>query len=207
MSFHNFTNTAQFQYTARDFKKNGGMYTRAPKGSRDYFQFWEEEEKRCLYGYKCGDLWIPGRFYHYLNHFPIARVPEKVMLQALEERRSTKTGRAARQAVEKILDFPAFWEIAYEWYMFKHIAWYGGEFMGIQSPGNRHLCTLKTCIGLSVQLAKLSVVFCTASFSMITGLYNKYSHIINMPKWFHPSLLYRLRRTSFPRTYAVYDGI
>lgn len=144
MSFHNLVNTAQFQYTARDFKTNGGMYTRAPKGSRDYFQFWEEEEKRCLYGYKCGDLWIPGRFYHYLNHFPIARVPEKVMLQAIEERRSSGTGRVARQAVEKIMDFPAFWEIAYEWYMFKHIAWYGGEFMGIQSPGNRHICTLKT---------------------------------------------------------------
>lgn len=144
MSFHSFTNTAQFSEAARDFKKNGGRYTTAPKGSRDYFQYWKEQEKRCLYGFKCGDLWIPGRMYDYLNFFPISRVPEKVMMKALEERRNAKTGRIAQAAVEKIVDFPAFWEIAYEWYNFKHIAWYGGSFMGINSPGNRHISALKT---------------------------------------------------------------
>jgi hypothetical protein len=66
------------------------------------------------------------------------------MMKALEERRSSKTGKVSQRAVEKIIDFPSFWEIAYEWYMFKHIAWYGGEFMGIKSPGNKHVCALKT---------------------------------------------------------------
>ena len=144
MAFHSLVNTAQFSYTARDFKKNGGKYVTAPKGSRDYFQFWEEEDRRCLYGYKVGDLWIPGRMYYYLNHFPMSRVPEAVMLASLEERRSSKTGRISQVAVEKSIGFPAFWEIAYEWWNFKHIAWYGGEFMGIRSDGNKHLCALKT---------------------------------------------------------------
>lgn len=144
MGFHKLVNTAQFSYTARDFKKNGSRYTTAPKGSRDYFQFWEEEQRRCLYGYKVGDLWIPGRMYFYMNFFPMSRVPEAVMLRALEERRSSKSGRISQTAVEKIIEFPAFWEISYEWWNFKHIAWYGGEFMGIKSPGNKHLCALKT---------------------------------------------------------------
>lgn len=144
MAFHGFTNTAQFSYTARDFKKNGSRYTTAPKGSRDYFQFWEEETRRCLYGYKCGDIWIPGRMYGYLNFFPMSRVPEAVLLKSMEEQRSAKSGRISQMAVEKIIDFPKFWEISYEWWNFKHIAWYGGEFMGVQSEGNKHLCALKT---------------------------------------------------------------
>ena len=66
--FHNLVNTAQFSYTARDFKKNGGVYTKAPVGSREYVDFWEEEERRCREGYTVGGLWIPGRYYGYLNH-------------------------------------------------------------------------------------------------------------------------------------------
>jgi len=46
MSFHHLVNTAQFSYTSRDFKKNGDKYTKAPRGSRDYVQFWEEEDRR-----------------------------------------------------------------------------------------------------------------------------------------------------------------
>lgn len=142
MSFHSLTNTAQFCYTARDFKKNGDRYTKAPKGSRDYFQFWEEEERRCLYGYKVGDLWIPGRMYFWLNFFPISRVPEDVLMRALEERK--RTGKLRITEAEKTTEMPKFWEVHYEWWNFKHIAWYGGEFMGIESPGNRHIGALKT---------------------------------------------------------------
>lgn len=143
MSFHNLVNTEQFSYTARDFKKNGSRYTLAPKGSRDYYQFWEEEDRRCKFGYKCADVWIPGRMYGYLNFFPMSRVPESVLMRALAEQTSGR-GHISKVAVEKIVDFPKFWEISYEWWNFKHIAWYGGEFMGIKSPGNRHISALKT---------------------------------------------------------------
>lgn len=141
MGFHHLVNTEQFSYTARDFKKNGNKYTLAPYGSRDYFQFWEEEEQKCLYGYKCGDLWIPGRMYFWLNHFPISRIPEAVRLKILEKR--LLTGKLIVPAVEKEVGFPGFHEVHYEWWNLKHIAWYGGEFMGIDSPGNRHICCLK----------------------------------------------------------------
>lgn len=140
--FHNLVNTAQFSYTARDFKKNGGQYTKAPVGSREYIDFWEEEERRCRDGYTVGGLWIPGRYYGYLNFSVMSKVPDNVALKAYEERKDGK-GKISVKTAEKILDFPRFWEPQYEWFMFKHIAWHGGSFMGINSPGGKHIGCLK----------------------------------------------------------------
>jgi hypothetical protein len=144
MGFHKLVNTAQFSYTVRDFTKNGGFYTLAPRGSREYNEFWDEEERRCREGYQCGDLWIPGRMYDYLNFSPIMKVDDKVAMKAFSERRSGKTGKIAPLVGERILGFPRFYEIDYEWYNFKHIAWYGGEFMGVKSPGGKHVSCGKT---------------------------------------------------------------
>jgi len=143
MAFHNLVNTRLFSEAATDWKSNGGRYTMAPKGSRDYFQYWEEQEKRCKFGYSVGDLWIPGRMYFWLNFFPMSRVPDSVLMKALDERRD-KRGKLSVTTAEKIISFPAFWEIHYEWWRFKHISWYGGEFMGIKSDGGKHLGCLKT---------------------------------------------------------------
>lgn len=143
MSFHHLVNTADFSVTARDYVRNGNIYTKAPHGSRDYFQFWEEEDRRCRFGYKSGDLWIPGRMYFWLNFFPINRVPEHVRMRIREQYK--RTGQLIDfGAVEKDTGFPGFHEVHYEWWNFKHIAWYGGEFMGLKSPGNKHISCLKT---------------------------------------------------------------
>lgn len=142
MAFHSLVNTQYFSEAALSFKKNGKRYTTAPHGSRDYYQYWEEQTKRCMYGYSVGDLWIPGRYYFYLNFFPMYRVPDHV----LEKNRllGHKHGKIQVPMTEKIQDFPKFWEIDYEWWMFKHISWYGGDFMGVHSEGGKHLCALKT---------------------------------------------------------------
>lgn len=139
MGFHALVNTRYFSEAALDWKKNGGYYTRAPQGSREYRQYWEEQTKRCLYGYSYGDLWIPGRYYGYLNFFPIFRVPDSVIANSRDKR-----GKLSVTTAEKVVGFPAFWEIDYEWWNFKHIAWYGGKFMDIDSPGGKHLSCLKT---------------------------------------------------------------
>lgn len=143
MGFHNLVNTRYFSEAAINFHKNGKRYTTAPHGSRDYYQYWEEEEKRCKYGYSVGGLWIPGRYYFYLNHFPIYKVPDHIILEN-EKRRKRGQKMLTIKVSEKIQDFPRFWEIDYEWWMFKHISWYGGEFMGIKTDGGKHLCALKT---------------------------------------------------------------
>lgn len=145
MGFHNLVNTAYFSEAARDFKENGGRYTKAPIGSRAYHEYWDLHEGRCKEGYSVGGLWIPGRYYHYLNFAPIMKIDDKIALKAFEERRGAgKNGKVAKLTAERIMDFPRFWEIDYEWYNFKHIAWHGGEFMGIHSPGGKHMCCGKT---------------------------------------------------------------
>lgn len=48
-------------------------HTRAPKGSREWLEYWREEERRCREGYSVGDIAITGRHYHYLNYWKISR--------------------------------------------------------------------------------------------------------------------------------------
>lgn len=141
MGFHNLVNTTYFSEAASGYIKNNGVYTKAPRGSRDYYDFWELQDKRCLEGYQVGDLWITGRHYFYLNFTPIWRVPDEKLF---EIQKLLAAGKLLNVTAEKELTFPKFWEIDYEWWNFKHIAWYGGSFMGINSPGGRHLCALKT---------------------------------------------------------------
>lgn len=141
--WHNLVNTRYFSEAAIDFRNNGGRYTLAPRGSKEYFEYWAIQDERCRNGYKVADTWIPGRMYFYLNFSPMWKVDDKIALQALEERRGT-SGKIAKRTADKILDFPRFTEMQYEWWRFKHIAWNGGTFMGINSIGGRHICCAKT---------------------------------------------------------------
>lgn len=61
-----FLNTVVFSEEARHFLRNG-YYTNAPYGSKDYNDYWDEQEKRCLEGYSVGGVRITGRHYYYLN--------------------------------------------------------------------------------------------------------------------------------------------
>lgn len=144
MGFHNLVNTRYFSEAATDFRKNGGRYCLAPVGSREWNEYWDMQEQRCANGYSVGGLWISGRHYWYLNFTPIMKIDDKIALKAFEERRSAKTKKVGALTAERIFDFPRFYEIDYEWYNFKHIAWYGGEFMGIRSPGAKHLSCAKS---------------------------------------------------------------
>lgn len=142
MGFHKLVNTHLFSEAANDFRRNGGRYTTAPRGSREYFEYWNMWEERCRVGMKIGDLWIPGRNVFYLNFFPIWKVPDSIAAEHLKESRDSH-GKLGRRTAEKILDFPKFWEVHYEWWNFKHIAWNGGTFMGINSPGGKHMGVAK----------------------------------------------------------------
>lgn len=143
MGFHHLVNTEHFREAAKDYISNGGRYTTAPRGSRDYFEYWEMQEKRCKEGYKVGDLWIPGRYYFYLNFCPMWKVPDHVAIAAFNEAKD-KRGRLSKRTAEKVFELPRFWEVHYEWSMFRHIAWHGGTFMGIHSPGGQHIACTKT---------------------------------------------------------------
>lgn len=112
MGLRTFTNTRYFSEAANDFKKNNGVYTRAPKGSKDYKEYWAEQKKRCLAGYSVGDLKITGRHYFYLNFCPIKKSEKK------------EAGSWNVMKPKELL-FPSFWEIDYNWWWSKEIAMYG----------------------------------------------------------------------------------
>ena len=50
-------NTDKLRPAALSFIKNG-TYTFAIPGTKDYYEFWDKERHRCLYGYSHGDLSI-----------------------------------------------------------------------------------------------------------------------------------------------------
>jgi hypothetical protein len=131
MGFHKLVNTQYFKEAANDWIKNGGYYTRAPIGTREYREYWEMWERRCANGLQVGDLWVPGRHLFYLNFTPITKLPDDKLAAAIAEARNAKDGRIGRVTMEKIFSFPRFYEIDYEWFNFKDIAWNGGRFMGI----------------------------------------------------------------------------
>lgn len=43
-------------------------------GTEAWREWWTEQISRCLNGYTTGGLWIPGRYYYYLNFFKISTV-------------------------------------------------------------------------------------------------------------------------------------
>jgi hypothetical protein len=138
MGFHKLVNTAYFREAANDFVKNGGYYTKAPRGSREYTAYWDMWERHCQNGMTVGDLWIPGRHVFYLNFSPIMKLDDSKLSMRIEEARD-KHGKLSRTTMEKIFSFPRFYEIDYEWYNFKDIAWNGGTFMGVHSDGAQHI--------------------------------------------------------------------
>jgi len=104
-----FINTKYFSAAANHFRKHG-RYTLAPKYSKDWYEYWEEEERRWKYGYKVGGVKITGKHYFYLNYTKLARtdVDSKGKITAVKEP-----------------DFPAFWKIDYDWWWYKEVAWRG----------------------------------------------------------------------------------
>ncbi len=92
-------NTQEFRREAIYFDKYG-KYDCGEKGSRSYNLWWDEQKRRCIYGYRVGGMWIPGLYYSYLN-FNKIEVKVKVGKKSLITRS----------------DFPAFWDADYRFYM------------------------------------------------------------------------------------------
>lgn len=143
LSSAGFVNTRMFSEAAIEYRKNKGRFTLAPVGSREYTEYWDMQEDRCANGFKCGGLWIPGRHYFYLNFTPILKIPDEMLLSVLRGSKD-KRGHLSAVTMEKILEFPRFFEIDHEWYRYKHIAWNGGKFQHVRSPGGKNICCAKT---------------------------------------------------------------
>ena len=68
-------NTLVFREEALRFQKYGA-YCPDPWGSPDWFDYWQTQRERCIYGYTVGGVRITGDHYFYLNFCPIMKVED-----------------------------------------------------------------------------------------------------------------------------------
>jgi hypothetical protein len=72
-----FVDTARLTPAGNYYDKHG-VYCPHPKGTKRYYEYWDEEKKRALYGYTTpeGDITITGYHYFYLNYCRIQIVKD-----------------------------------------------------------------------------------------------------------------------------------
>ncbi len=51
-----------------------GFYTAALPGTKQYYEYWDTEQFRCMHGYEINGVKISGFHYFYLNYCPIDRI-------------------------------------------------------------------------------------------------------------------------------------
>ena len=69
--------THLFSPAANTYKENG-WYTDALPGTKQYYDYWDNEQTRCLHGYEVNGVKLSGFHYFYLNYCPIDRVIDEV---------------------------------------------------------------------------------------------------------------------------------
>ena len=117
-------NTNKFRSPALSFLATGA-YCNYPKGTSEYFSFWETEMDRCINGFTADDGdYITGYNYFYLNYCPIQRIIYKITKDAKGHDVVKKTRETA---------FPDFYD--YDYYYF----------LSIEEAENqgKHLCVAK----------------------------------------------------------------
>lgn len=117
-------NSDKFRRSALAYIESGS-YCNYPKGTSEYFNFWETEADRCINGYTADDGdYITGYNYFYLNYCPIQRIVYK-----------NKKNKQGQEELIKVreLAFPDFYD--YDYYYFQAIE-------SAQDQG-KHLCVAK----------------------------------------------------------------
>ena len=94
-----------FTEEAKNFIENG-CYTSAPSLTPDWFEYWEEQLRRCKEGYSVGGHMITGHHYFYLNF---------TQIQIVEQIEGSK-------ASKKITQQPDFWDGDYDYFWCLEIA-------------------------------------------------------------------------------------
>ena len=118
-------NSDKFRQPALNFISTGS-YCAYPKGTTEYYSFWDQEVEKCIYGYTAEDGdFITGYHYFYLNYCPIVR-------QVYREVTNRKTGLKEWKSVSE-RTFPDFYD--YDYYYFQAIE-------EAQEQG-KHLCVAK----------------------------------------------------------------
>ena len=115
-----FKNTDKFREPAIHFEQTG-QYCNYSINTTEYFQYWDEQKRRCLDGYRTEDGdYISGYNYFYINFCPIQRIVYEIINNKVKKRRK--------------LEFPDFYD--YDAYFFQAVD-------DAEEEG-KHLCVLKS---------------------------------------------------------------
>ena len=113
---------------AGNYKLKNGVYCQAPYGSKDYREYWDEQDRRCLEGFSVGGVRITGRHYFFLN------------FKQLETVRDVKA-----IASQKDRTFPRFWESHYKFFHAFEQAEIAGKHFCILKPRGTGFSELMSC--------------------------------------------------------------
>lgn len=80
-----------------------GFYTDALPGTKQYYEYWDKEQHRCMHGHEINGVKISGFHYFYLNYCPIDRIIDE------EQPDGEVISRRDRS-------FPAFYDGDYEYF-------------------------------------------------------------------------------------------
>lgn len=115
-----FKNTDKFREPAIHFEQTG-QYCNYALNTTEYFQYWDEQKRRCLDGYRTEDGdYISGYNYFYINFCPIQRIVYEVINGKIKKSRR--------------LEFPDFYD--YDAYFFQSV--------NDAEEEGKHLCVLKS---------------------------------------------------------------
>jgi hypothetical protein len=89
------SNTDRVRPAALQFLKQS-VYTTALPGTKEYYEYWDEEKHRCLYGYTVDEgtedeFKVTGFHYFYLNYCPIDRAIDETLPDGTIQSRRERT--------------------------------------------------------------------------------------------------------------------
>jgi len=116
---------------AANHKTKYGVYCAAPYGSKEYRDYWAEEDNRCLNGYSVGGTRITGQHYFFLNYKQLEVVLNTTGVASSKER-----------------TFPRFWEAHYKFFLALEEAELAGKHMCILKPRGSGFSEIMSSVGV-----------------------------------------------------------
>jgi len=176
------TNPNYFRETAIYYDK----HRRYPDGewdSYEYEAYWKEEKKRCLEGYKVGDMAVTGYHYWYMNHWPIELTKTNMPHLYGEVFKNRSQG-------DRVFQFPDFWDVDWDFYNEFDLAIENGEHCLVLKPrGSGFSNKGAAIVGRNYHLVPRSKGFFLADnkeFLLGDGIFNKFLTTRNFLNRLHP---------------------
>ena len=143
-----FINTSCFKEEANHFLKYG-YYCPDPWGSPAWIDYWQEQLGRCISGYSSGGVKITGHHYAYMNFGQIKISKDfrgkevdninKEISYAVKHGKTIKDARSSlsqqRTGAQKIVTFPDFWSLDYNYFHVVDIARWGTTIEQLEALG------------------------------------------------------------------------